>query len=719
MLLPLLFLLFLLMDHLFPLDPLKLHKQRATRYYDRHGELIHMARSRDGFWRFDATASEIPDLLKRSVLSFEDRYYYSHPGINPVALARALLLNLQSGRVVSGGSTITMQVARMMQRRPRTLRSKLIELFNALQLEWRYDKETILTRYFNLAPYGGNIEGIKAAAWFYFQKPLHALSISEIAILTTIPKNPNANRPDRSTRLETVRRRVLDTLKEDGLITPEQHRRALREPIASHRASIVADAPHFCRRYRSSGEITTTLDLPLQRRLETRLTERVKQLKGKGVHNAAGVLLHNPTMQVRAYVGSHDLHDAEHGGWNDGVTMRRSPGSTLKPFIYALAFDQGLATPRGRLFDLPLHLHGYHPRNFNKRYYGVVSAEEALQYSLNIPAIELNTLLGEQSLYELLQASGIRSVRQRKSHYGAAIAIGGASIRLLELATLYAMLANGGILREPQFDATPPPPGTRLLSEATGWMVSDILSESVRPALSAYWESNPRLPRLAFKTGTSARSRDLYTVAYTPEYTLAIWLGNFDGSPTDAQVGIRAAAPAALTFFEDLRTPQTWFTRPDSVIETRRCTDPIRLGACRREELDRVIRGVTLHAPCELLRAEVLNHLIDTGRLTAISDLATHRCYDVWRRYPPLMTAPAPDARITFDTSLPPSFKQVPLQCYTYQSDRNVTWLIDSETMTSRSGEVVYTTLAPGKHTVSCVDAAAQLRETEVVVRER
>ncbi len=287
------------LDTLFPLDRDRLYKPQATRVYDRHQRLVRMHLSADGFWRFRADPQEIPAVLSKAVITFEDRFFHWHCGVNPLSLARAAVHNLRHERL-TGGSTITMQVARMMHRRPRTLTSKVVEIFNALQLEWHFSKAEILNFYLNLAPFGGNVEGVAAAARIYFDKPLKALSTAEIAVLTTVPKNPNANRPDRAVHLAAKRRRVIRTLERHAVITPDQALRAMAEPLLARRHAPVFTAPHFTDRVQAQSNlrprIDTTLDRGLYAFVKQRLAEKVEQLAYLKVHNAAAVVIHNPSL---------------------------------------------------------------------------------------------------------------------------------------------------------------------------------------------------------------------------------------------------------------------------------------------------------------------------------------------------------------------------------------------------------------------------------------
>lgn len=718
---------FLGLDTLYPLDRHCLYRPPAQRIYDREHRLIQLRLSPDGYWRFPARDTEIPQLFKQAVLCFEDRYFYFHPGVNPFSLVRAAWHNLFSDRLV-GGSTITMQVARMMHQKPRTLGNKLREILMALQLEYHFSKPEILERYLNLAPYGGNIEGIGAAAYFYFRKQPTELSISEIAILTTIPKNPNHNRPDRASQPKIMRKRVIDALSAAGVINTEQARRALREPISGRRHPAPLRAPHFtsvvARRNTSAPIIETDYNLPLHTFARQCLQRRVEQLRQHRVHNAAAVIIYNPDMTVRAYVGSQDFHNQQHGGQNDGAAMPHSPGSALKPFIYARALDAGLITPKQKLFDVPFHIADYSPKNFDDRFFGIVSAREALQASLNIPAIELNLLLGEQSLYEMLKLAGIRSIHQPKVYYGAGIAVGTAALSLLDLTHLYTAFANGGNLLPLDFEGAgrTSAAGISLFSPQAAFLVSEILADGFRKDLSAYWESGARIPKIAFKTGTSAQSRDLLTIAYNREFTIGVWLGNVNGQFTDQLTGIDAVSDVVFDIFRYLehRHVFTWFHPPGGLKRTEICTDPVfRTSGCRSYEMDWVIENTTPRSPCTFLRAEVIAYLMESGRLENMDALRFHPCYTQFTDNKPRIVAPNDQATLTLDRRQPKVFQKIRIKCYSFQTDPEIHWFIDQKRpLASRSGQEHFIALLPGPHHIVCLDSNANSSRSRIVIKK-
>ena len=950
------FALFLILDALYPLNLDMLNKQKSRILYDRNGEILNMQISDDQIWRFYASADEIPPRLKQSAIYFEDRYFYYHFGVNPASILRAATYNFtqnftkkSEGNVERvGASTITMQVARMMRPKQRSYKNKIIEIFNAFQLEWHFSKDEILGMYFNLAPYGGNIEGVKTAAYFYFKKDLRELSNAQIALLSVIPKNPNKNRLDRRSNINALKNRLISQLRDGGVISQSEYERALAEPFSPRRYAAPNYAPHYAllafsnykmqnftakddvnftqnleqggtpgaaakeaslaarrataaaesnfsdaasaessftaatrgepnllnaanaqagadskemnskeanfktnapeslnlsertrlnlneregvelqagvkpnesksvkpnerkganlderqdlinvshpsqntqslnlneqqgaarlpknfsadinsnksqteyslqnpnadinlnKRQNASGaahphqepqnsqklnlnnrqdtahspqnlqadtsfgerpsvnfsaqtnsasgtraqadsssdakmqtasaasaesqansdsnakmpqnfaldaqaqinsdlnakawensanskagaqskeqttlaqelarlnegKIYSSLDLKTQIALEGLLKSEILSLRDKGVRNGAAVLIDNENMSVIAYVGSHDFSANE--GQNDGVRSQKNVGSTLKPFIYAKALQHGLITPSKKLIDAPIIFAGYVPRNYNQSFMGAVSATDALSLSLNIPAVKLNLMLGDDGLYEML--SGVHLAEFSKDYYGAGIALGSISMSLMDLARLYSAFANGGKLRKLEIAGAKIGDDAKILTPQSAYIVTQMLRNAPRSYLSSVWQNTLNAPPLMFKTGTSADARDLYTVALTPKFTLGVWLGNFDGSKTRDLSGGVSAAKVAFNMFAFLDKSamlgETEFARPAGVSLRRVCTDAYREKECAQSADDLTIDGVEPNEECEIYGTSELFYLLKHG----------------------------------------------------------------------------------------------------------
>ncbi|WP_306528552.1 transglycosylase domain-containing protein [Campylobacter sp.] len=901
------FALFLILDALYPLNLDMLNKQKSRILYDRNGEILNMQISDDQIWRFYASADEIPPRLKQSAIYFEDRYFYYHFGVNPASILRAATYNFtqnftkKSGGSVErvGASTITMQVARMMRPKQRSYKNKIIEIFNAFQLEWHFSKDEILGMYFNLAPYGGNIEGVKTAAYFYFKKDLRELSNAQIALLSVIPKNPNKNRLDRRSNINALKNRLISQLRQGGVISQSEYERAIAEPFSPRRYAAPNYAPHYAllafnnykmqnftakddvnftqnldsggapggaaeqagpSAYRaaagaesnfsdaagnesnftvaakvelnlsnsaeaqagvdlkemnskevdfktdapkslnlggrrglnlneregvelqagakpnepesavkpnvgksanlderrdfidaahpsqntqdpnlnerrgaayspqnlqvdansgersrvnfiaqtnfasdvsmqtdfassnanartdstsdakmqtdfavnaesransapnvkvpqnfalaaqaqinsnpkaktqenfknfkasaqskeqtalaqelarlSEGKIYSSLDLKTQIALEGFLKSEILSLRDKGVRNGAAVLIDNESMSVIAYVGSHDFSANE--GQNDGVRSQKNVGSTLKPFIYAKALQHGLITPSKKLIDAPITFAGYVPRNYNQGFLGAVSATDALSLSLNIPAVKLNLMLGDDGLYEML--SNVHLAEFSRDYYGAGIALGSISMSLMDLTRLYSAFANGGKLRKLEIAGVKIGDDAKILTPQSAYIVTQMLRNAPRSYLGSVWQNTLNAPPLMFKTGTSADARDLYTVALTPKFTLGVWLGNFDGSKTRDLSGGVSAAKVAFNMFAFLDKSgmlgEAEFARPAGVSLRRVCTDAYREKECAQSADDLTIDGVEPNEECEIYGTSELFYLLKHG----------------------------------------------------------------------------------------------------------
>lgn len=573
----LLLILFELAVFLVPLPWVALQPPSSTLVFDREGRVLRAFTSADGMWRIRTDLDQVSPLLQKYLVFYEDRWFYYHPGVNPVALIRAFVQNLRSGRIISGGSTLTMQIARMMEPKARTWQNKLIEMFRALQLEHRFTKEELLTIYFNIAPYGGNIEGVAAAAWLYFGKEPTQLSPGEAALLTVLPNSPTLLRPDLAPdRARQARDKVLKRLYDHGLIAEAEYGEALAEEIPTTRREWPFQAPHFSQelvtRYPGAARIYTTIDRDLQVFLEELLALEVAKLKTEGITNAAAVVIDNQTHQLMAAVGSAEFFNEQDQGQVNGYLAPRSPGSTLKPFVYALAFERGLLTPAHYVEDVPVIYSGYSPENYDSTYSGLVSAQEALQRSLNVPAVNLLAALGGEALYELLKKAGFTTLTP-VNHYGLPMVLGGCEINLLELANLYAALASGGKIYPVQIrldqGTSPPLP---LFSPGVAFVITEILTEVHRPDLPTCWEFTT-LPKVAWKTGTSYGHKDAWSIGYNPRYTVGVWVGNFSGVGRAGLNGAEKAAPLLFTIFAHLnsKTAVSWFTPPATVKKRAVC----------------------------------------------------------------------------------------------------------------------------------------------------
>ncbi|MDY7092154.1 MAG: penicillin-binding protein 1C [Acidobacteriota bacterium] len=561
---------FLVLDWLFPfpLERLeRLERPAATVVEDRRGEPLRMFLAADQRWRLPVTYDQMPEELRRAIVASEDQRFFRHPGVDPLAVLRATVHNLRARRVVSGASTLTMQIARMTDPAPRTLVAKAREAFRALQLERQFSKRELLEIYLNLAPYGGNLEGVGAAARFYFGKPVEQLALGEIGLLVALPRSPTLYDPVQHPEAAlAVRDKVLRQLRDRGAFTDQQVREAMRVPVPRRRLPAPFEAPHFARRVveeagaSRSGQggaprIRTSLELELQQVAEENVEAYVRRLRSQGIGNAAAVVVENSSHRVRGWVGSGGFEESEYSGQVDGVVARRSPGSTLKPFLYGLAFDDGRVVPASYLLDVPTDFAGYVAENYDGLYRGRVEAQQALVHSLNAPAVRLLARVGLGEFFDLLQRGGARSLDRPAYRYGLPLILGSGELTLLELAQLYSSLANGGealpVTWAPDEGGASGIP-ERLLSEEAAWLLTETLLQVERPDLPRAWSLSRSASAVAWKTGTSYGHRDAWAVGYSRRFTIAVWVGNFDGSPRHGISGSEHAAPLLFDLFRAL-----------------------------------------------------------------------------------------------------------------------------------------------------------------------
>ncbi|MBK9161154.1 MAG: penicillin-binding protein 1C [Nitrosomonadales bacterium] len=547
-----------LLPRILPKQPLLASTPSSVAVYDADRNLLRLTLASDEQYRLLLPLTKVSPELVEAVLLYEDRGFRWHPGFNPWSLSRAAFATA-TGQRRMGGSTLTMQLARRIYHLDtHTVPGKLLQILRAVQLELLYTKDEILEAYLSLAPYGGNVEGVAAASLIYFAKPADKLTLPEALTLAVIPQNPLHRAPDQPGLL-AARDRLFALW---CARHPEAERLAdlLHLPIQVRSTrSLPFLVPHFVRERlaarHAEHELMTTIDPRLQRLLERRLHAYVERQKRLGVNNASAMLVDMRDMGVKAAVGSADFFDDAISGQVSALTARRSPGSTLKPFIYALAMDQGLIHPMTVLKDSAQSFGGYTPENFDGRFIGPLTATDALNHSRNLPAIALASRLDKPSLYEFLQAAGISRMASER-HYGLALVLGGGEISMEELVQLYAMLANKGKLRPLRMlEQDRPVGGTSLLSEEASFMVLDMLRQNPRPDMAVSSGIPAGLP-VHWKTGTSNGFRDAWTVGIFGPYVLAVWLGNFDNTPNPALIGIHMAAPLFFELVDSINAAQ-------------------------------------------------------------------------------------------------------------------------------------------------------------------
>jgi penicillin-binding protein 1C len=543
--------------HYAPKPPLSSYYSSSTAIYARHGELLRLTLAKDQQYRLWTPLADIPKNMQQATLLYEDRWFYRHLGINPFALSRSVWMTYGK-EARQGASTITMQVARQLYgMNSRSIGGKLWQIAAAFWLELRYSKAEILEAYLNIAPYSGNISGVAAASLIFFHKPIAELSLTEALTLAVIPQNPVRRAPNR--QLPPALLQARQRLWQRWLKKYPQDQRYAADfalpLLVNARADKPFLAPHLTnwllQHYPDERNIHSSIDLRVQKNTKQLIDNYIEQNRSAGIRNAAVLLLNANTMQVNALVGSANFLDKHISGQVNGVFAKRSPGSTLKPFAYALALDQGLVHPRTVLADTPTSFGAFNPENFDGRFIGPVTVQDALVRSRNIPALTLSAKLSKPSLYGFLKQSGISNL-DTEQHYGLSITLGGAEVTMEELAKLYAMLANRGELRSVKYRTDlkeEPEPQLALLSEAAAFITLDMLTYNIRP------DSKRRAkPKVAWKTGTSWGFKDAWTVGVVGHYVLVAWVGNFDNSGNTSFIGIQTAAPLFFTIVDSLRT---------------------------------------------------------------------------------------------------------------------------------------------------------------------
>ncbi len=747
-----------------PAPPLADGVQRSRAVFDREGRLLRLTLAADERYRLWVPLKALQPAVVEATLLHEDAHFYAHPGVNPISLARGAVSTYVTGGRRIGGSTVTMQLARILWRLDsRTPRGKAVQALRALQLEWRYSKDELLEAYLNLAPYGRNIEGVGAASLVYFGKEAKELSLAEALTLSVIPQSPARREPGRAREALTAARLRLFERWLERHPQAEEQRAVMQTPLAVREPSALPFlAPHLVeavlRRTNAGARAVTTVDLPTQRAFERLLKAYVERRRAVGIRNAAALLVDARSMEVRALVGSAGFGDVAIQGQVDGTDAKRSPGSALKPFIYGLGFEQGLIHPRSMLQDAPTSFGGYNPENFDGEFAGPLSAADALVRSRNVPAVQVASRLASPTLHGWLDRAGVRGLRE-PSHYGLSLVLGSAEVTMRELVELYALLANGGVLRRLRFvEGEAAEEGERLLSPEAAFLVVDALSSRAHEGTQGFRSEWVRgaLP-VAWKTGTSYGHRDAWSVGIAGPYVIAVWVGNFDGSPNPAFVGVEAAAPLLFELIDSLRaaTPElarVRVTPPEGVSRVSVCALSGELPGphCTHQVPTWFIPGVSPTHTCEVHRAVRVDRR--TGQQACEAGPYTREeVYEVWptrllklfaqaglpRRTPPPAN-PACPLELLAAQGRPPQIsspqagvdyalragagradtERVPFQASADADARELFWFVDERLVArAKPGELVQWTAKPGRYVVRAVDDRGRSDARELFVR--
>jgi penicillin-binding protein 1C len=742
-----------------PHAPLARRILLSTAVWSADGELLRVTRTDDDQFRLWVPLSGVSPALVETFLLKEGRWFYLHPGVNPLALARGAV-RTYGGNARQGGSTLTMQLARIIYHlNTKTVAGKLRQIADALWLEARYSKRELLEAYLNVVPFGGNLEGVGAASQVYFGKTADRLNPAEALTLAVIPQRP-ASRAGRSAseqNLLAARERLARTwLARHG--DDADIRRQVELPIVARpRFGMPHRAPHFVDavlsgRAHGSGRVETTIDIRLQAVLERQIDRYLTQYGDRGIRNVASLLVDTRSMSIKGWVGSADFWNDAIDGQVNGVLAKRSPGSTLKPFVYALALDQGVLHPQTIVRDLPTSFGPFAPENFDGRFFGPISAETALIRSRNVPAVWTASQLKQPNLYEFLRTAGIRDLKP-ESFYGLGLALGGGEVTMEELAGLYAMLANQGLLRPLRYESSArAADGVRLLSPEASFITLDMLSRNRRPDDDGTVPVRTRWP-VAWKTGTSWGFRDAWSAGVVGPYVLVVWIGDFRGQGNPAFIGVDAAAPLFFRIADGLNLatpdePVPRLTPPPGVSRVDVCVDSGELpnADCPHTIETWYIPGKSPIRVSRLHRAVALDPITERPLCPPYPANARFEVFEFWpsdmrhlfrqagmpRRVPPTLPACATD-----DVLEPPRISSplrnvsyavrgrapqdvIALEATTAADVRQMFWFDGSALIGVRSvsdGALPWRPAAAGVHLIRVVDDHGRSAERDVEVR--
>ena len=569
---------FLVTGYIFCLPRHLFHVPYSTVVTDRNEELLGARIASDGQWRFPPR-NTTPEKIKECLITFEDKHFYHHWGVNPFAIGRAFYQNVKNKRIVSGGSTLTMQTIRLARNESRTFREKLIEMIWATRLEFRASKEEILSMYISHAPFGGNVVGLDAAAWRYFGHSADDLSWAESAMLAVLPNAPAMIHLSKGRKtLLDKRNRLLKQLLEKKTIDSSTYELAISEPLPDEPHALPQIAPYLVSRFyqERNGEYSrSTINKGIQTQIEDLAERWSNEFRRSDIRNLAILVIDIPSNQVVAYCGNVHFDRKQGGNQVDVIQAPRSTGSILKPFLYYAMLQEGSLLPDMLLPDVPVNINGFTPQNFSMQFEGAVPASEALARSLNIPAVTMLQRYGVPKFHSFLQQIGLKTINRSSSHYGLSLILGGAEATLWDVTNAYAMMGRS-LLQLPQRSCSLLLPTSRI-TESTDpfqpgavWQTFDALKEVNRPE-EIDWKSIPSMQTIAWKTGTSYGFRDAWAVGVTPRYAVGVWVGNATGEGKPGLVGAQTAGPVLFDIF-NLLPSSSWFTRPAGIfVEAEVC----------------------------------------------------------------------------------------------------------------------------------------------------
>lgn len=621
----------LVIAYIFCLPRQLFHVPYSTVVTDRNGELLGARIASDGQWRFPPR-NTTPEKIKQCLITFEDRHFYHHWGVNPVSTGRAAYQNLKNKRIVSGGSTLTMQTIRLARNKSRTFGEKFIEMILATRLEFRASKEKILSMYVSHAPFGGNVVGLDAAAWRYFGHSAEELSWAEAAMLAVLPNAPAMIHLSKSRQsLLNKRNRLLKQLYGRKIIDSSTYELAISEPLPDEPHPLPQIAPHLVSRFyqeRNGKYSVSTIDRGIQTQIENAAERWSNEFNRSDIRNLAILVIDIQTNQVVAYCGNVNFKRKQSGNQVDVIQAPRSTGSILKPFLYYAMLQEGSLLPHTLLPDIPININGFTPQNFSLQFEGAVPTSEALARSLNIPAVTMLQKYGAPKFHTFLRQIGLKTINRPASHYGLSLILGGAEATLWDVTNTYAYMGRS-LLQLPQTEcslllsdsenseAVTSAKTTDIFQPGAVWQTFNALTEVNRPE-EIDWKSIPSMHPIAWKTGTSHGFRDAWAVGVTPHYAIGVWVGNATGEGKPGLVGARTAGPVLFDIFS-LLPPTQWFKRPGNVfVKTEVCRKSGHLKGRFCEETDTLL----------ILPAGLKTEACPYHHLITLSADETHRIYE-------------------------------------------------------------------------------------------
>lgn len=722
------------------------------------GELLNAYLTSDDKWRMKTELREISPLLRKTIIAKEDKYFYSHPGVNLVSVGRAVFKNLVRMKRTSGASTITMQVARALQPGKRNIFNKARETFRAFQLEWKYSKDEILQMYLNLVPYGGNIEGVKTASYLYFSKNPDHLSLAEITALSIIPNRPSSLVIGRhNDRIIGERNRWLRRFAAEKIFSAKEIEDALAEPLDATRNTVPHHIPHLSYKLKKQAgvhggnAIGTTIDMNMQLKSEKIVADYIRVQKLRNIKNAAVVVVNNKTNSVVAYIGSSGFYDTTDGGQVNGASAVRQPGSTLKPLLYAMCFDEGLLTPKTTITDIPVNYEGYAPENYDKKFNGYVTSQYALEHSLNIPAVKQLRQLGQEKMIQALVECNFRQVQKDRRKLGLSMILGGCGTTLEELTGLFAAFANNGKYRPLSFlQNENGGPSKTIVSPASAYMINEILSKVNRPDFPLNWAATEHMPKIAWKTGTSYGRRDAWSIGYNKNFTVGVWVGNFSGVGIADLSGANIATPLLFRIFNtiDYNNDKEWFSQPEDC-DIRQVCSETGLPAtdhCTNRITDYFIPLISSTKTCDNLQEIMISadektsycrscmpasgfkkkwfKIIDPGMQAWFEEnnvvykkIPPHNvnCEMIFKGNAPVITSPANGTEYLVSKKNP---EPLQLTCKTANDVSRVYWYIDNKFFKSaNAGEKLFFIPTEGPVKISCTDDKGRNKDARIVVK--